>query len=88
MLENYTATPVAAANFSLSKPMIISSPTKMTGTPICPLFSIISCLFSMSEATLCSVYETLFCVKNSFAIWQKWQVGVLYMVTCLSIDSD
>ena len=38
--------------------------------------AIIALRCSMSEATSCSVYSTLFALKNSFAMPQKWQVGV------------
>lgn len=50
MFLNYK--PRRLESFALSKPTVISSPTKITGTPICPLLSIISLRFSRSVPTL------------------------------------
>ena len=55
----------------------------ITGTPIWPLFSIISLRFCASNATLYSVYAILFSSKNSFAALQYEHVGVLYITSFL-----
>src|SRR3989344_6717420 len=53
----------------------------ITGTPNWPVFSTISLRFSRLLWTSYSVKETPFSVKYSFAAWQKWQVGVVYIST-------
>lgn len=63
-----------------SNPTTTSPPISMTGTPICPVLSIISLRLARSVATLCSVKGIELAEKKFLANPQYTQVGVEYIV--------
>src|SRR3989338_7894080 len=71
----------AASIASLSKPTIILPPMSSTGTPICPLFLIISSAFFLFALTSTSSYFTFLPFRYSFAMRQYGHVRVEYTIT-------
>ena len=72
---------------STSNPMIVVPSISITGTPICPVFSIISCAAAWSTDTSNSLNSTLFSSRYDFIFVHHGQPGAEYTFTSIITTS-